>query len=324
MAAPAQGLGGPAPEEPLSESIPLVDLRDWSDPARRAEFVRTLGEGLEQFGFVAVIGHGVDPERLEALYASARDLFALPEAAKRRYETPEDGRQRGYTSFGVEHAKDTLVPDLKEFWHVGRSLGADHPLHVSGDVPPNLWPAELPEFRERFSEYYRDIEAFAGRLLAAVALYLGHDERYFERLTHDGNSVLRIIHYPDTPDAAPGAVRAAAHEDINLLTVLPVSTRPGLEVMTRDGRWLAVNPGPNVMVCDTGDMMAVLTNGRLPATTHRVVNPERQDGGRLSMPFFLHPHPDALLSPGVPGISPPVRTREFFHARLRDIGVERR
>lgn len=304
------------------EGIPLVDMGDWHDPARRAEFVGVLGRGLEEFGFVAVTGHGVDVATLERAYAAARAFFALPEATKQRYETPEDGRQRGYTSFGVEHAKDTLVPDLKEFFHVGRSLASDHPLHLAGDVPPNRFPAELPEFEAVFTAYYAQIEAFADRLLSALALHLGEDEGYFGRLTRDGNSVLRIIHYPDVPDAVPGAVRAAAHEDINLLTVLPVSTQPGLEVMTRDGRWLAVCPPPNVMVCDTGDMMALLTGNRVPATTHRVVNPPRADGGRLSMPFFLHPHPDAMLVPRVPGFADGVRTRDFFHARLREIGVE--
>lgn len=302
--------------------IPLVDLRDWDDPARRAEFVRVLGTGLEEFGFVAVVGHGVAEATLDAAYGAARAFFALPEAVKRQYETPDDGRQRGYTSFGVEHAKDTLVPDLKEFFHVGRSLDPAHPLHRSGDVPVNRFPAELPEFQRVFTAYYAQVESFADRLLAALALHLGEDEAYFARLTRDGNSVLRIIHYPDVPDAVPGAVRAAAHEDINLLTVLPVSTRPGLEVMTRDGRWIAVNTPPNVMVCDTGDMMALLTGNRVPATTHRVVNPERADGGRLSMPFFMHPHPDAMLVPEVPGFRTGVRTRDFFHERLRAIGVE--
>lgn len=297
-------------------------MNDWLRPDKRAGFVQAVGRGLEEFGFVSVTGHGIDLNRLDAAYAMARAFFDLPTAVKTRYETPADGRQRGYTSFAVEHAKDTLVPDLKEFFHVGRTLADDHPLHLSGDVPVNRFPAELPGFEPLFKAHFVAMEEFAGRLLSATALYLGHEEAYFSRLTKDGNSVLRLIHYPDVGDSPPGAVRAAAHEDINLLTVLPVSTKPGLEVMTRDGRWLAVNPPPNVMVCDTGDMMALLTGNRLPATTHRVVNPEYSDGGRLSMPFFLHPHPDALLVEEVPGLQAAVRTREFFHERLRAIGVE--
>jgi isopenicillin N synthase-like dioxygenase len=307
----------------VSGSIPVVDLTHFtgSDPEARAAFVKTLGEGLERFGFVAVLGHGIEPAALERAYAMARALFALPTALKQSYETPEDGRQRGYTSFGVEHAKDTVVPDLKEFWHVGRTLGADHPLHRSGDVPPNRHPAEVPEFGAHFDAHFAAMERFANLLLEAVAEYLGKSPSYFRDMVRDGNSVLRLIHYPELGGGVPGgAVRAAAHEDINLLTVLPVSTRPGLELLTREGEWMAIDVPPDVMVCDTGDMMQLLTGGRLPATTHRVVNPGGKDGGRLSMPFFLHPHPDWVLTP-LRGDAPPVKTRDFLHERLKAIGV---
>ena len=305
------------------ESIPVVDLSDWEDPKRSSSFIHTLGVGLERFGFVAVADHGISGELLARSYATAAQVFALGQSVKRQYETPYDGRQRGYTSFGVEHAKHTFVPDLKEFWHVGRDLGASHPLHQSGDVPYNQWPRELPAFEPTFRELFTAFEHFANRLLSAVERYLDMDAGYFARLTRDGNSVLRLIHYPEMGESSlPGAIRAAAHEDINLLTVLPASTRPGLEVMTRDGRWIAVNTPPDVMICDTGDMMALLTANRLPSTTHRVVNPEAADGGRYSMPFFLHPHPDALLAPLLPGFARAVTTREFFHERLKAIGVE--
>ena len=307
----------------MSGSIPVVDLSAYThgDPEARAAFVRTLGEGLERFGFVAVQGHGITPANLEEAYRLARAIFAQPTDVKQRYETPKDGRQRGYTSFGVEHAKDTVVPDLKEFWHVGRTLGADHPMHVSGDVPPNRHPVEVPAFGAHFDAMFASMEAFANALLEAVAEYLGQSPTYFRHMVADGNSVLRLIHYPELGGGVPGgAVRAAAHEDINLLTVLPVSTRPGLEILTREGAWLAVDVPPDVMVCDTGDMMQLLTGGRLPATTHRVVNPGGRDGGRLSMPFFLHPHPDFLLAP-LQGDVAPVRTRDFLHERLKAIGV---
>lgn len=302
------------------DRIPVVDLRALHTPDH-ATLVRTLGQGLERFGFVAVTGHGIPADLLARAYDVAGRLFALPEDVKRRYETPEDGRQRGYTSFGVEHAKDTVVPDLKEFWHVGRTLPADHPLHVRGDVPRNRHPAELPAFAEVFDRLFVEMEGFANRLLEAVAEHLGQPAPWFREMVTDGNSVLRLIHYPDLGEGVPaGAVRAAAHEDINLLTVLPVSTRPGLELLTRDGTWMPVHTPPDVMVCDTGDMMARLTGGRLPATTHRVVNPGGRDGGRLSMPFFLHPHPDWILEP-LAGDAPPVRTRDYLHERLRAIGV---
>ena len=302
--------------------VTVVHMGDWVDPSTRDAFVRHLGEGLEKLGFVCVTGHGVPVELLDTAYAQAQRVFALPLAAKQAYETPGNGRQRGYTSLGVEHAKNTMVPDLKEFWHVGRELGAGHPLHLSGELPNNLFPAEVPGFEPALRRLFQELEAFSGRLLQAVEQYLELEPGYFSHLTRDGNSVLRVINYPDLGgNYVPGAVRAAAHEDINLMTVLPSSTRPGLEVMSRDGRWITVDPPPNVMICDTGDMMALLTANRLPATTHRVVNPPSPDGGRLSMPFFLHPHPDALLAPMVPGFARAVLAREFFHARLRATGV---
>lgn len=307
----------------MSGTIPVVDLSTYTgaDPVARAAFVRTLGEGLERYGFVAVSGHGIAPATLEAAYAVARQVFALPTDVKRRYETPEDGRQRGYTSFGVEHAKDTKVPDLKEFWHVGRTLPADHPARLSGDVPPNLHPVEVPAFADLFDPLFAQMEAFANQLLVGVAEYLGQSPHYFRGMVKDGNSVLRLINYPELGGGVPGgALRAAAHEDINLLTVLPVSTRPGLELLTREGEWMPVHVPPDVMVCDTGDMMQLLTGRRLPATTHRVVNPGGRDGGRLSMPFFLHPHPDHVLTP-LQGDEPPILTRTFLHERLKAIGV---
>ena len=308
----------------MPEQIPTVDLRDFTsgDPELRARFVQVLGAGLERFGFVNVRGHGIDPALLERAYGVARETFALPEAEKKRYETPHDGRQRGYTAFGVEHAKDNPNPDLKEFWHIGRDLGADHPLHTSGDIPPNQSPSDVPTFGPTFQALFDAQEDFAMRLLDAVALYLGLAPDLFRRMTHHGNSVLRVIHYPDLGTApVPGSIRAAQHEDINLMTVLPASTRPGLELMTRDGRWMAVESPPDVMVCDTGDMMQLLTAGRLPATTHRVVNPEGADGGRLSMPFFLHPHPDWVLTPTDPAYGEPIEARDYLHRRLRAIGV---
>lgn len=305
-----------------SSTIPVVSLPDYDgSPETRARFVRTLGEGLERFGFVAVTDHGIAPELLEHAYALARATFALPEDVKRRYETPENGRQRGYTSMGVEHAKDSDLPDLKEFWHVGRDLGPDHPLHRSGQVPANLCPHEVPEFAAVFPALFNAIEGFANRLLDGVGDFLELPPGTFRELVRDGNSVLRLIHYPDLGGPlVPGAVRAAQHEDINLLTVLPASTRPGLELLTRDGSWMPVQTPPDVMICDTGDMMSLLTQGRLPATTHRVVNPEQSDGGRLSMPFFLHPHPDAVLRPFGTELAG-ITAREFLHERLVAIGV---
>lgn len=307
----------------LQENIPVVDFRDWSDPTMRSRFVMDLGEGLERFGFVAVTGHGISGWILERAYTTARQLFALPASVKAAYETPHNGRQRGYTSFGVEHAKDQDAPDLKEFWHIGRHLPQDHPLHRSGDIPPNLFPSELPVVGEVFSDYFTRVEAFSLHLLDAIGEYLGQPRHWFREVTRDGNSVVRVIHYPPLPDDAPaGSVRAAQHEDINLMTVLPVSTEPGLELMTNDGEWMAVQTPPDVLVVDTGDMMKIITGGQLPATTHRVVNPPDAERGvaRLSMPFFMHPHPAHMLAP-IGSDEPGVQTREFLGERLKAIGL---
>ena len=307
----------------LPENIPVVDFRDWSDSSMNARFVRDLGNGLEKFGFVAVAGHGISDWILTRAYNTARELFALPASVKARYETPENGRQRGYTSFGVEHAKDSDAPDLKEFWHIGRHLGVEHPLHRSGDIPSNLFPSELPVFGDVFSDYFVRVEAFTLHLLDAIGQYLGQPHQWFREITRDGNSVVRIIHYPPLPDDTPeGSVRAAQHEDINLMTVLPVSTAPGLELMTNDGEWMAVQTPPDVLVVDTGDMMKLITDSVLPATTHRVVNPPdaRRGEARLSMPFFMHPHPDHMLKP-IGSDGPGIATREFLGERLKAIGV---
>jgi len=306
------------------ESIPVVDLRDFDsgDAERRAAFVGVLGESLERLGFVAVRGHGIDLELIERGYAVAAETFALAEPVKRVYTTPEDGHQRGYTPFGLERAKDQAAPDLKEFWHVGRALPAGHPLTVSGAIPANRFPAEVPAFEDVFAALFTSFEGFAWKLLDAIGAHLGQPASYFRAMVQDGNSVLRIINYPDMGVKVPaGAVRAAAHEDINLLTVLPASTRPGLELLTRDGEWVSLETLADAMICDTGDMMQRVTGGMLPATTHRVVNPEGSDGGRMSMPFFLHPGSDVMLTPLRDNGQPAVRTHDFLMQRLRENGV---
>lgn len=307
----------------MSENIPVVDLGAFArGGSARAAFTEALGAGLSRWGFVAVTGHGVSDALLQEAYVAAAEVFALPEAAKRACERPEIGRQRGYTPFEVERAKDHAVPDAKEFWHVGRELPAGY----AGEIPANVFPAEHPAFARLMRALYAAQEAFALRLLASVGDFLGLPSGYFDAMAGEGNSVLRVIHYPDPPQGAgarpvPGQVRAAAHEDINLMTVLPTATQPGLEILTRDGAWLAVEAPPGAMICDTGDMMQYLTGGRMPATTHRVVNPaDGGDGGRYSMPFFLHPAPEAVLSP-MQGAAPAVRAHDFLLRRLRENGV---
>ncbi len=294
-------------------SIPVVHLPQLRGLQPDSDAIATLGEALSSLGFVAVVDHGVDAALLQRAYATAADTFALPAATKQGYERPEEGRQRGYTSMGIEHAKDRDTPDLKEFWQVGRS---------GPGLPDNVFATEVEGFEATMLALFHALDSVAAALLGGIERYLQLPVGFFEDFTRGGNSVMRIIHYPPLRGDVPeGAVRAAAHEDINLLTVLPVSTQPGLQLMTRAGEWVDVQTPPDVMVCDTGDMMQLLTGGRLRSTTHRVVNPtEGADRSRYSMPFFCHPRPDAELSPARDG-APAILAHDFMMERLRAIGV---
>lgn len=282
--------------------------------------IQAVGDAIGRFGFVSLVGHGVDAGLIERAYAVAAETFALPAAALGQYELREAARQRGYTPFYRERALGGVSPDLKAFWHVGRDLPAGHRYLASGQMVGNVWPVEVPGFRPVMQALFDALEGVALRVLDALAVWLDQDPDGFRDLVRDGNSVLRVIDYPDVASAEPGAVRAAAHEDINLLTVLPAATRPGLQLKTREGRWLPIASPPGALVVDTGDMMQLLSGGRLPSVTHRVVNPEGADGGRLSMPFFLHPRPDAELKlPGAP--EPGLLAHDFLMQRLVAIDV---
>jgi isopenicillin N synthase-like dioxygenase len=301
----------------MGTTIPVVDLRHLAfaqDDPRRIAFIQTLGHGLETVGFVAVEGHGVSPELLQRVYAVAREAFSLAADIKSQYEAPEIGRQRGYTPMGLERARHRSVADLKEFWMVGRPSDPD--------LPANLFPGEAPAFAPVLSDYFHGVEAAAALLLGGIGEYLDLGAGYFQEMVRGGNSVVRVLNYPDAGGpVAAGAVRAAAHEDINLITLLPASTRPGLELLDRDGAWVAVETPPDVLIVDTGDMMELVTAGRLAAVTHRVVNPESSDGGRMSLPFFVHPRPSYVLTPVKPGYAEPIGAHEFLMQRLRENGV---
>lgn len=301
--------------------LPVLDVRH-ATGTTRAAFVRDLHEALSRWGFVAISGHGIPVALLRAAYDEARAFFALPGHEKRRWEYPEQGRQRGYTGFGVERAKDQQVHDLKEFYQIGRDLGADHPLVTSGAMPDMVWPDHRAAFREVFQALFSSMDTVAEHLLRAIAEGVGLDADELVDATVDGSTVLRVIHYPPLrPTDPPDAVRAAAHEDINLLTLLPTSTAPGLQLLDRDGTWRALVTPPDVLICDTGDLMAYLSSGALPATTHRVVNPPGERGGsRYSLPFFVHPRPDQVLRP-LRGDAPPTTAGELLRQRLIANGV---
>lgn len=311
-------------------SIPVVDLRDFTHgtPGERERFVKTFGDGLREFGFVTVDRHEVPLELTKEVFAQAEKLFALSADTKRRYIVPNSGGARGYTEFGKERAVGASVSDLKEFWHVGQ----ENPQGPLADLyPRNVWPNEpgFDTFRDVMLTVYRSLEECSLQLLRAVAVYLELPEEHFARMAVNGNSVLRVIHYPPVPpDAPPNAVRAAAHEDINLITLLCEASSGGLELKTRDGSWMPVSSLDGQIVADAGDMLQLATNAVIPSTTHRVVNPTGPNVARYSMPFFVHPAPDVLLQPAPTTVGPdnppkfePITANDYLMQRVRDIGL---
>ena len=258
-------------------------------------FSRDLGSAFERYGFAILSEHDLPSGAVDEALAETRAFFALPEEVKRAYHAAGGAGQRGYTPFGREAAKGASLSDLKEFWHIGRELPPDHPYREV--MPDNVWPTELPGFKPATLGLYQALDELGGRVLRAIARHLGLADDAFVDPTRDGNSVLRLLHYPPIPADAPG-VRAGAHEDINAITLLLGAEEAGLELLDRDGQWLPVNPPPGSVVCNIGDMLQRLTNHVLPSTTHRVVNPapERRGTARYSTPFFLHFRPDFLIS----------------------------
>ena len=315
----------------------------------RSRAIGTLGEALVETGFVIVEGHAIDERLIADTYAGWRQFFALDEAVKRRYAGSEGGA-RGFTPFGVEHARDNPAPDLKEFWHVGQEAPAGRPSRF--EYPPNVWPGEVPGLRQPTLALFHELERVAELLLLALAEHFALPEETFAAMARQGNSVLRILHYPAVPaDAAgapaaaagPGAtappaagawpLRAAAHEDINLITLLCEATGAGLELLSRDGEWLPVEARPGQIVVDAGDMLSRVTNQVIPAATHRVVVPPvgaaAGAGERYSMPFFVHPYSecelavlDRFVSPARPRRFPPITAGELLDLRLREIGLK--
>jgi isopenicillin N synthase-like dioxygenase len=293
-------------------------------------FSRDLGASFERFGFAVIEGHGLDRERLDAALADAKAFFALPEAAKRGYVIPGGAGQRGYTPFRVETAKGAEQPDLKEFWHIGRDLPDGHPYR--GVIAPNVWPAQIASFQTTLGGLYADLDTLGLKVLRGVARHLGLAPDAFAPAVKDGDSVLRLLRYPPLETAPElGAVRAGAHEDINAITLLLGAEEAGLELLDRDGRWLAINPPPGSLVVNIGDMLQRLTNHVLPSTTHRVVNPtaERAGVARYSMPFFLHFAPDfeirtlpGCITAARPDRYPePITAGAYLQQRLREIGL---
>lgn len=302
------------------EQLTVLNLED--EPGRLAA---GLGASFREYGFAAVSGHGITPALIERAWRLTAELFALPDAEKRRYVVPGSGGARGYTPFGIETAKGASAHDLKEFWHVGREP-------PEPGMAPNLWPERPAGFRETFAALFAEFDRVGGVILDRIADCLGLAEGWFRPAVAGNNSVLRLLHYPPIEDAPRGAIRAGAHEDINLITLLLGAEEAGLELLTRDGRWLPVAPPEGVLVVNIGDMLQRLTNHVLPSTTHRVRNPAgyRARFSRYSMPFFLHPRSDFRIEtlPNCATADNPdrypqaVTADDYLQERLREIGLK--
>ncbi len=305
-------------------ALPALSVRDARSNPK--SFARALGESFTRCGFAIVRDHGLDAAMIARATEATKAFFALPEAVKRRYHIAGGAGQRGYVPFGIEAAKGADKVDLKEFWHVGRELPEGH--RFGPHMPANLWPAEAPEFRSDVYGLFKALDKLGLELLASVALYLHLKPDFFDAAVREGNSVLRLLHYPPMP-ANPEGVRAGAHEDINVITLLLGAEEAGLQLLTRNGSWLDVNPPEGALVVNIGDMLQRLTNHKLPSTSHRVVNPapERAHLPRYSIPFFLHFAPDYLIEtlPGCvsaehPNRYPaPITAQDFLLQRLREI-----
>lgn len=314
----------------LHYSIPVVDLHDYlhGTPEQRDRFIKGVGNALREVGFFALTNHTVSPDLIDETYAQTAELFALSESIKKSYELAGLKGQRGYTSFGKEHAKNSKVPDLKEFWHVGQELSVEHPR--SAHYPPNVWPKELKNFQRVMVEVYRRLESAAFSILEACALYIGEEKSLIRDSARDGNSILRLIHYPPIPsDRDPDSIRAGAHEDINLITLLIDATSSGLEILDRQNHWVPVVTPKGCIIVDAGDMLQNLTNGFFKSTTHRVVNPNNSRERRYSAPFFVHARAEVSLNPlpscieatGGKQLYPNITADEYLMQRLREIGL---
>lgn len=314
------------------KNIPSVDLADFTEGNKetKAAFVKELGKAYEEIGFVAVKNHGLSDALCAELYAQVKGFFTLSKEEKEAYEIEGLAGQRGYVSFGKEHAKNKNEGDLKEFWHFGQTVEDNDP--IKEEYPDNVQVNELPKFNVVGREVYQKLESTGREMLRAIALHLNLDENYFDAKIHNGNSILRPIHYPPITHEPKDAVRAAEHEDINLITLLMGASADGLQVLNKSGEWISVTALPDQIVVNVGDMLQRLTNNKLKSTTHRVVNPPREKWGtsRYSIPFFLHPRSEVSLNclPSCISESNPknfsdITAGEYLEQRIIELGLKK-
>ena len=314
----------------LTRPLPVADLSDFlsGEEHRVQSFIQIVGDSLADIGFFALTNHGIDLSLIEETYEQAESFFMLDDSVKLLYAKPEISHQRGYTAFGVEHAKDNPAPDLKEFWQTGRGQQGSE---TDIKYPMNIWPDKhTPLFEQKVDALYNKMEAISNQLLSACSLYLGKSENWLPEMASKGNTIMRIIHYPPLDSSTPqGAVRSAAHEDINFITLLMTATAAGLQVMDHDGTWIDVEGNHEQIIVDSGDMIQNLTNGLFKSTTHRVVNPGDPTQRRFSMPMFVHPRNEIDLAPRPEYIQqtsgsadfPSITAGEYLHQRLAEIGL---
>lgn len=313
------------------QGIPSVDLAEFLSGNKKEQqnFIKALGDAYEDIGFVAVKNHGISQQLIDELYAQMKEFFGREEQVKKKYNIEGLAGQRGYTPFGTEHAKGKTAGDLKEFWHFGQFVEGDDP--IAKEYPDNVNVEEQPKFLKTGKQAYKAFEDTGRHLLRAIALHLGLEETYFNEHIHNGNSILRPIHYPPiTGEIEEGAVRAGAHEDINLITLLVGASADGLQVLNKKDEWISVTAIQDHIVVNVGDMLQRLTNNKLKSTTHRVVNPPKEQLGtsRYSVPFFLHPRSDMKLNclPSCideenPKLYEDITAGDYLMERLREIGL---
>jgi len=316
----------------MARTIPVVDLSTFvnGNEAERSAFVDKLGKAFHEVGFVGVVNHGIDKGLVENFYAKSKDFFSLPVAEKSSHEVKGMAGQRGYTSFGTEHAKQSKVADLKEFFQIGQFVAPDHPMKEQ--YPDNVKVDQVPEFYGLGKDLYKSFEKSGSELLKAIAIHLNLGEDYFQKKIKDGNSILRTIHYPPITEEPRTAIRAEQHEDINLITLLVGASAGGLQLLNNDGEWLDITPEEDEIVINVGDMLQRLTNNYLKSTTHRVVNPPKEEWHvpRLSIPFFLHPVSqmdltclDDCITEERPLAYEPITAGDYLDERLREIGLKK-
>lgn len=315
-----------------SRTIPVLDLSKFREGTAddRNAFVDELGTAFHNVGFVGVVNHGISKDLVDGFYAASKAFFSLPTSTKATYKLDGLAGQRGYTSFGTEHAKQSKVADLKEFYQFGQYL--EGPVDNPAEYPPNVYTDEVPAFSDLAKELYKSFEKSGSYLLRAIALHLDLPEDYFEKHIEDGNSILRSIHYPPITEEPRSAIRAEQHEDINLITLLVGASAGGLQLLNADNEWLNITPEENEIVINVGDMLQRLTNNYLKSTTHRVVNPPKEQWHvpRLSIPFFLHPKSnmdltclDSCVTKSRPLAYAPITAGAYLDERLREIGLKK-